>query len=377
MRKGFFLIFSLVFFQIYSQGDNDKKLVELDDLGYAIDSTLFNQDHTYFDKVYDSKLLANRFFIKTEDKELLKFNLSFYQGFSKSFSFGKELLKQIELGSEYTFIRSYKENDNYFLLFRLYGEDGLNYHKHLIEYVKGKPKISDTYIYISGEYLSETIKFLYERAVNNRSFLKRILNRKEVADFEKIVKFKAYKDQNQHKEVIDLYESLTENSKKRKIFMIYALMAASNFDNELYIKYINDYEKEYPNDASLYLISMDGYILKGEYDKAIDVLDKLDKAIGNDDFLDYFRGNVYFLKKDYKKAIEKFENLITLYPNFFDGLDSLLTTYIENKENEKAINILNLFIERFELDKESLKELVKENFIDFTKSKEYKNWSNQ
>ncbi|SNR15649.1 tetratricopeptide repeat protein [Tenacibaculum jejuense] len=377
MKRFFMLIFSLIILQAFSQNADPEKLAELNILGQAIDSTLFNNNYEFFDTVFDEKLLANRFFIKTDDNDIKKFNSGFFKGFSESFSFGKELSSQINLGSEYTYLRAFKENDNYYLLFRLFGESGLNYHKHLIEYVKDQPKISDTYVYISGEYLSETVKSIYEGGMKNRNLLSRILNKSNISDLEKLAKMKVYKDQNKYKETIKTYESLSETSKKRKIFMIYVLMAAKNLDNKTYMNYIRDYEKEYPNDPSLYLISMDGFILKQEYDKALEVLDKLDKAIGNDDFLDYFRGNAYYLKKDYNKAIEKFERLIVNYPNFFDGIDSLLTVYIENSKNEKAITILDLFVERFEIEKESLKKLVKENFTDFTKSKEYKNWSNQ
>ncbi|WP_299837142.1 hypothetical protein [uncultured Tenacibaculum sp.] len=375
MKKGFFLIFTLIYFQVFSQENYDVKLAKLDEIGYAIDSTLFNGDNKYFDKIYDIKLLTDRFFIKTNDKELLKFNLGFYKGFSSSFTFGKEMLKQISTGSEYTFLRSYKEGENYFLLFRLYGDSGLNYHKHLVEFINGEPKISDTYIYLSGEYFSETIKFIYDGSVRNRNLLRRILNRSENADLKKIELFKVYKDQNDFKKVIELYESLSEKSKKRKIFMIYSLLASKNLEDSIYMKYIKSYEKEYPNDPSLYLISMDGFIIKEQYDKAIATLDKLDKSIGGDEFLDYFRGNCYYLKKDFVKAAEYFEKLMINYPNFFDGIDSLLTVYVESKENEKAIHILDVFTEKFELEKESLKELVKINFPEFTKTKEYKNWS--
>ncbi|MFY7669858.1 tetratricopeptide repeat protein [Tenacibaculum sp. MEBiC06402] len=377
MRNKLFLIVGFMLTTAFSQKLNEKRISKLEKIGYAIDSTLFNSDYKYVDDIYNIKGLTERFFIESEDSEIKKYNSGFYKGFSGNFSLGKELVKQIELGAEYTFLRAYSENDEYFLLFRLFGEEGLNYHRHLIKYINNEPKIVDTYIYLTGEYLSESFKVIYEMSLNNLSFMKRILNRNDLKDYEKIDKMKRYRDSGKYEELVELYESLNEKSKKKKIFKIYSLLGSQHLSEELYIKYIDEYEKEFPNDPSLYLISMDGFIMKNQFDDALTTLDKLDKSIGIDDFLDYYRGNIYYMKKDYKMSKDKFLNVVSNYPNFVDGYDGLLTLYIESNEKGKAIEILNVMVERFDLRKEDLKSSVEETFQDFSKSNEFKAWLNK
>lgn len=377
MRNKLFLIAGFIFTATFSQELNEKRISKLAEIGYAIDSTLFNNNHKYLDDIYDIKGLTDRFFIESEDSEIKKYNSGFYKGFNDSFSLGKELVKQIELGAEYTFLRAYSDNGEYYLLFRLFGENGLNYHRHLINYIDNKPRLVDTYIYLTGEYLSESFKVIYEMSLNNLSFVKRLLNRDNLKDYEKLDIMKRYRDSGKYKELVELYESLNDKAKKKKIFKIYSLFGSQHLSEELYIKYIDEYEKEFPNDPSLYLISMDGFIMKNQFDDALATLDKLDNSIGVDDFLDYYRGNIYYMKKDFKMSKDKFLNIVSNYPNFIEGYDSLLTLYIEGEEKEKAIEILNVMVERFDLKKEELKSSVEETFQDFSKSNEFKVWLNK
>ncbi len=375
MRKLYIvLFFMLSFATIKAQQTTDKKLLALEQLGNAIDSTLFNNDATYFDKAFHIKSFTDRFFIKSDDPELVEFNQGFFNGFSESFSFGNEIIRVSKSGSEYNFLKAYKAKGNYYLLFRLSGDVGINYHQHLIKFIDNTPKIIDSYVYVTGEYLSQTIKTIYNVSVNNRSFLKKLLNVDEINDLKKLARLKKLRDEGKYNEVIEIYESLSKTSKKKKIFKIYALTSAQHLSNEVYNKHIDEYKAEFPDDPSLHLISIDGFILNKEFDKALTSVDNLEKSIGGDDFLEFVRGNVYYLKKDYKKAVEKFSYVIDNYGNFYDAYDSLLTVYIESSNFKEATVLLDKVLEKFEMEKEDFKTVVEETFEEFSKSNEFKNW---
>lgn len=361
----------------FSQKVNEKTITELETIGYKIDSTLFNKNKNYIDAIYDMKSMANRFLIDSEDTDVQKFNSEFYAGFAGSFSLGNEIIKAINTGSEYTFLRAYAKDGKYYLLFRLFGDQGLNYHKHLIKYINGEPKIIDTYVYITGEYISQTIKVIYDVTLNSLNPLKRLLNNSELEDLETMVSVKKSLEKGENQRVVDLYESLTSKSKNKKIFNIFVLTAAKFLSDETYTKYINHYENRFSNDVSLYLVSIDGFILKKQYDKALLSVDKLDATIGRDDFLNFIRGNIYYLKKDYKNALEKFSLTIQDYPNFFDAYDSMLTVYVESKDYSNAVIILDIMIKDFQVGKEELGGLIQENFTDFSKSTQFNNWFNK
>lgn len=376
MRNLLLIFISLFFAQSFSQTQK-KTITELETIGYAIDSTLFNKNKDYFDSIYDMKSMANRFFINSEDTDVQKFNSEFYGGFSKAFSLGNEVIKAINTGSEYTFLRAYSKEGKYYLLFRLFGDQGLNYHRHLIKYINGEPKIIDTYVYITGEYLSQTIKVIYNVSLNSLNPLKRLLNNSELEDINTMVVIKRSLEQGEYQKVVDLYESLSKKSKNKKIFNLFVLTAAQYLSDDKYSKYINHYESQFPNDVSLYLISIDGFILKEQYDKALLSIDKLDAAIGKDDFLNYMRGNIYYLKKDYKYAIQKFNSITLDYPLFLDAYDSLLTVYVDSKDYDSAVMVLDIMINNFEVGKEDLEALIAENFTNFSNSTQFENWLNK
>ena len=48
------------------------------------------------------------------------------------------------------------------------------------------------------------------------------------------------------------------------------------------------------------------------------------------------------------------------FPYYFDAYDSLLTVYIQLKKSEKAIEILDIFVNDFEVDESTIEETVKD-----------------
>lgn len=371
MRK-VLLLLSLIFITQLS-AQNDAVLAKVEVLGYKIDSTLANNDTSFINEIYSLESFSDRFMMKSQDKEIKDFNKGFSQGFNKSFNFGNILVKEINSGSSYDFIRAFEdEKGNYHLLFRLYG-DGLNYHEHLVKKINNEFKIIDTYVYLTGEYLSGTIKTLYESVLFNQN-LKKFQSRDSYKDILMLKEMKDFNSKEEYQKTYDLFNKLSKKSQEQKFFKIIRLMAASNLAEEVYEKAIEDYEKHFPNDPSLYLISVDGYILKKQYDKSILSLDKLDETIGGDSFLNYLKGNVHYLNKDYANAQKMFDIVIEEFPYFIDVYDSLLSIYIETNKNEKAIDILNLFLSDFELTKNDLETSIKEFYPEFLKTNEFKEW---
>ena len=57
------------------------------------------------------------------------------------------------------------------------------------------------------------------------------------------------------------------------------------------------FSQAHPNDAMIDLISVDAYILRKAYDKALEAIDRVDKAIGRDPYLKVLRGNVLLREK--------------------------------------------------------------------------------
>lgn len=352
---------------------------KLDSIGIKIDETLANLDKEYVNNIYDVNEITKRFLIVSKNKKIKQFNQSFEEGFSSSFDFGQIILTQLDGGASYDYLNFIKdENDDYYLLFRLYGE-GLNYHKHLIKVVNGEVKIVDSYIYLTGEFLSDTFKSIYKGVLLKGGLLGNLTKSKgktsSLADLVKVQQMKNLKSQGKFQEAYELYNTLSEAGKRKKIYKIANLMITAQLDEAKYTAAITDYEKEFPNDISLFLVSIDGYIMNKNYDKALEAVNNLDKAIGGDSFLNFFRANIHYLKEEQKEAEALFIEITNEYPNFLEAYDSLLTVYIETNNTTKAIEVLNVMVNDFELPKDVLFDSLKENFPEFYKKEEVINWS--
>lgn len=373
MKIKIVIICFLISFKTLSQEEQVLKI--LDGIGIKLDSTLTAGDASYMNSIYDVELFSKRFLLDTKSSKIKNFNKGFYEGFSESFKFGNVILDNLNKGGRYDYLRSFKdENGNNIIQFRLYGDDGLNYHNHIVEFVNNEPKIVDTYIFIIGEYLSETIKSMYMSLVAKQNF-KSLFKSKSMNDISLLPKIKALRAEGKYEEAKKVYNQLSDKGKTNKLFMLMDVSISQNLSEEEYKKAISNYEEKFPNDPSLNLVSIDGYILTEEYDKALENINKLDKALNGDSFLDFMRGSIYYLKSDFENAEKYFSTTAEKYIDFIEPIDSLLTIYIEQQKNEKAVEVLNKMITNFQLPKDLLIESVQENFPDFSKTKEFLNWS--
>ncbi|KAB1159581.1 hypothetical protein F7018_04525 [Tenacibaculum aiptasiae] len=376
-KKILFILFITISFFLKAQ-EKESFEVRLDSIGMKIDKTLTNSNKEYLNKIYSKKSLCDRFLIESNNKKVKNFNKSFYEGFTASFDFGNIVLKEIEKDASYDYLNIVKDKEGeYYLLFRLYG-NGLNYHKHLIKEIDGEIRIVDTYISLTGEYLSDTFGSIYKGVLYKGGLLKSLSkgnNNDSMSDLLKIQKIRNLRSEGKLQEAHDLYNTLSEEGKKKKIFQLSNLLTLADLDEVKYAKAIETYEKQFPNDVSLYLVSIDGYILGEKYDEALQAVDNLDKAIGGDSFLNFIRGNIYFLKSEDKKSEDKFKEVVKEYPNFLDAYDSLLSLYIKSNNVKKAIEILNIMVNDFELPKDILFKTLGENYPEFQKKEEIIKWS--
>ncbi len=367
----YFILFSIIV-NAQKSGYNFSKI---DSIGYALDSTIANGDKTYFNSVFSTRLFISRFLIITADKSLDEFNRGFAIGFSNKFDFGQILLNEVASGTNYDYLRFYLDKDKKFhLVFRLYSDQGLNYHDYLLEDTTEGFKIVDLYVYVTGEHMSETIQAVYKGLLSNEKFGKGLTDgfTQSVMSLKKIRELVA---DGKYQDAFDEYQKVSKAAKKKKLFKITLIQITKNLSDDKYIEAIEDYRQEFPNDASLNLLLIDTFYLKKKYAECLQSIDALDKALEGDTFLDLFRGNISYSQGDLESAITYFSNITTNYPNFFEGYDSLLTLYIESNKIEKTLNILDIMIDQFSFTKEEIISNMEESFSDFSKNENFINWS--
>jgi hypothetical protein len=250
----------------------------------------------------------------------------------KKKSLSKEIISSMGDGGSYRFISQYQKDGHQHVLFRLYGNDGLNYHDYELIKYGNKVSAKDMFIYMTGENLSTTMAQLYKTAQEEAS----INTKSNINDYAKTINnLRKLFRQQEYKEAEKLYDNLPIALRNEKAVQILHLQITSKLDNDKYLAALDQYQQLFKNDPSSQLILLDGYFIKGQYEKALVVIDELDKMV-QDPFLDYFRALLYTQQKDDKTAIAYLEKLYKNVPDFENGALELLANYVESGQYEEA-----------------------------------------
>lgn len=347
-------------------------------VGDSIEQSFARGDQAFFKATANNQLFMDRVIIEEDDNEKLdEFNTEF--GESAIFNKVAEgIINNIQQGADYTFINYYNdEDDNYFLRFRLFGDDGINYHEFLLEFdTYDSYYISDIFIYTTGQYFSETMQGFYKPLVFD--LLKDSLNTADSLTFNPqsfmaIKLISAFLKNGKKKQARNLFYKLPENLRSQPFMMQYEFLLVDVEDEVTYANLLDKLSEKSQSRIALYLLGIDRFFISKNYAKALSSLDSLDYYVG-DDFLDLHRGNIYYAwdKKDSSEAC--FLRLEKNYPYYTGSYDVLLEIYNNQKEFDKAVLLLERMNNNLFESKKVVNKIIKKNFSGIKKSAQYKEW---
>ena len=359
---------------------NDLKAVELAEfLSAAIDSS---DSDMFISKLSDTKFferILNESGNVNPDDTFVK---GFIIGLRRSLnSFPEEIITEVENGSYYDFI-SYRYDEDqktYYLLFRLYSDEtGINYHDYRVAKVGDEFQFSDMYIYLSGENFTTTLGRMMSYSLPDKAKLEK--DSKEDRDqFQKLYKATLYNNAGNYEKSYQLLDNLAPPLGKEKFLLIFKSLVASNFNDNLYLKSIEELITTYPNDPTIYLNKIDYHIYTGQYFEAIQAINRLQNET-QDDFLNFLKAGVALEDENYDLALNFYKYIIDNYEDFFDAQAGYLTTLALTNNYSEATNYLNTLVDSG-YDKPWLIEFVEmddeygENMLKgYMDSKDFKAW---
>ncbi|MHB1156348.1 MAG: tetratricopeptide repeat protein [Phycisphaerales bacterium] len=268
-----------------------------------------------------------------------EFRTVLWKGF-KNFGhdFSDPLAKQIQTAGHYRLLRARPVNGQWKVLFRLTTPAGLNYHDmYLSAGEDGKISIIDMDIAVTGDAMTQTIRrlLLPRVASANRSVLQRLIG-SESAYVTHIADINAMQDaglKGQFDEAIKRYQALPVVLQHDQAMMVIAItFAHGSKDMDLYLKLLQDYTKLFPKAANADLMSIDAYFLQKQWDKVLAAVDRLDKKMGGDPYLDLYRANVALQKNETDKAAKLLEKVVASDPTLPDAYYSLIDLAMAGKQ---------------------------------------------
>jgi tetratricopeptide (TPR) repeat protein len=275
----------------------------------------------------------------------------FVAGARKNAKIGAQLCQNVASAGQYKLLRVRTEGETTRALYRLSGFDGFNY----LDVFVGKTSRGilgyDIYNYLSGQRFSETLRDLFDSFLADDPGLG---SATRIGDaMQEIERLSAA---GQHQQAKDKIASLPDNMRKSRAIMLIDVTTSANLSDEVYHQAIANYETQFPGDVSLDLVSVDGYFLRKEWDKAIAALDRLDKRVGGDPYIDSMRATIRSQEGKYDEAARFARSAVDREPDLEDGYWTLLEIQLAAETYDDAVATMRKLASDFaaEFDRASM-----------------------
>jgi len=318
---GVFLILTILSTAVYAQHAtiSDKEALET---GHYIDSVTSGGSPAALSHFIDfDSLLWNvqKMIPELNNPAYLR---AFRKGMFESIGDFGVRLASAATGGSYRLLKEYTKGGTKHLLFRAYGNKGLNYYDYSLIKVGDTIKASDVFIFTVDENFSSTVSTVAKTMVAS-SDLKMSETERSVA------RLKELRDQKAYAAAKDVYDKLDKPLKESKPVQVGYIDICHHLGDSLYEKSLEHFAESFPDAPSTYLMMIDLYYLKKDFAKGLTAVDKLDSIVGKDPFLDLFRGNFCKLSGKRDESLVCYERLYRTDPTLAINTRTLITTYAQ------------------------------------------------
>jgi tetratricopeptide (TPR) repeat protein len=341
------------------------------------------QDIDTFNRLVDwDAFVAKATALPGNSPQLKEFRANFARGLKSATvnprsGFGRAVMGAVEVSGDYKALRIHNEGGQVRVLFRLVSSNGaLNYHDWVLgRSANGKAVAVDCHVFLIGELYSQNLRrsFLPLAHKSGGASVEKLSGPEKdfVEHFREFAQMGQFVRERNWRQALNTYKELPASVQESKPAMTMRLLATQSVSDAEYLATIDDFRKRYPNDAMIDLISVDAYILRKAYDKALEAIDRVDKAIGRDPYLKVLRGNVLLREKKLDAARDMVQNAIVQDPNLLRGYYSLIDISLARRDYADTVK----WLKKAESLGVTFGDLTAvPAFAEFVKSAEYKNW---
>lgn len=291
---------------------------------------------------------------------------------------GQRLLEPIQAGASYTLLRRHRVEGRDRLLFRLVLPDGgVNYHDVVLDRrANGRVVGSDIYDFASGEFLSQTARRAYLLALLRITEAPQArlqgVEREYVQHFAKVTTMNRLVQTGDYKQVLTLYDQLPTGLQQDKNVLLIRLKAAQNVGPKEYSEAIENLRAFHPNDPCADLFSIAYFQQEKQPQKALDMVGRLEKALGGDPYLHVVRSAIYLEANDPVAARKAAEQAIAEEPTLQEAYWARVKVACHERKFEEALKRLREIDEKFAPQYPDFASLPE--YAEFVKSPQYQEW---
>jgi tetratricopeptide (TPR) repeat protein len=279
------------------------------------------------------------FLIRTRSKSHLIDNVDTLTKIANDFGLfhiGNSTLKITKNGN-FMLVRGFLKNEEMHLLFRAFGDGGLNYQDITIIKVKDSLRAADIFSYQLGESYASLFSYLIADAETPDAHSSLTSRQKYGTLFENALSQKNY---SAAKSAFEKFDEQTQNDRH---FSLQYVQACQELNEKLFRKSVDHFTSIYPDEPTIYLLMMKEYADTKNYADYSRAIDKLDTLLQIDPFLNYLRGNVVANLGDLQGALHFYQETFDYDPAIWQNTEKLVACKVVNNELVQANDAINLY----------------------------------
>jgi len=299
---------------------------------------------------------------------------NFRAGVIENFSMGKMLVPST--GNSYRFLGLRPVGTHRGPMFRLWSSDGINYHVYRLgKSAAGVVRITDLFVFLNGDWMSSVFRQAARAILAEDPARRAKLEPHEREFAESLAKFRDFQraaGAGEHAKALDLYASLPEGVRKMRLIQCLKIQVASKAGEAEFLKAEAEFKKLFPDDFSTELVTMDGFVYRKEYGKALASIDGLERKVGGDPLLNFLRGNMLYCMEKLEDAKKAGRQASKEVPYLQEPRWLLVTIALKEKAHAETASLLTAIEKDFKLELEDLTTIS--DYAEFVKSPEYRDW---
>ena len=279
------------------------------------------------------------FIVRTQSRSHLSDNLDTLTKIAKEFglfNIGNNTLELTKNGS-FSLVRGFARNEEMHLLFRAFGDGGLNYLDITVIKVKDTLRAADIFSYDLGE--SYAGLFSYQIQDMDIPDAHSFMTSRE--KYGKI--FETAWNHKNYSAVRSAFEKFDETTQNDKHFSLQYMLACQHLGEKLFSKSADHFVSLFPDEPTPYLLMMQAYADTKNIEDYGMAIDKMDTLLNFDPFLNYFRGNVLMKLGDMRAAMHFYQDVFDFDPGIWQNTEKLVACKVVNNELVQASAAINLY----------------------------------
>jgi predicted negative regulator of RcsB-dependent stress response len=226
----------------------------------------------------------------------------------------------------------------------LMSDDMCNYIEFEFVRREGRWIIDDLFDHASADRRSEFMRRTLMNAVTDlkRPALMRLIDGRDFAAESESVKAvtAAARAQGDPKEIMRLFEAMSEEFQREPLLLAMYCTAASRVDDPTYRRALERMLATLDDPKALPLMRIDAHTLAGDFDQARAATRTLEKLVNDPAYMSYMRGSLYILQKQQDLATTEFEHAIARDPTLAGSYWVLVQWALDAKNYDRVAHLL-------------------------------------